>query len=810
MAVDDVTGARRELNVAIQGGQGVQAGDYNSQENAYIGTYVQSQVVLVSTYRDPDRVVAGEVPQKAPAFQPRAELASCLSESGPGVTIIRAITGMRGVGKTQIAAAHARACINQGWRLVAWVNAESSSMMLNGLAEVASALKLVDPAADLESIGMSVRHWLEADGQQCLVVFDNATDLDELVQYIPAAGRCQVIITSNQLETAALGKALRVDVFNEQEAMTFLAERTGQTDIDGARELAAELGFLPLALAQAAAVIAAQHLDYQTYIARLRALPIQKYLKRTVGEPYPRGLAETIILALDTVVEVDETGLCKWLVDVISLLSTSGVPRSFLYAAGREAHFDEADTNIVFEPESIDDALGRLANSSLLTFSIDNSTVASHRLIMRIARECAAQDDNLSYLGTHVAGLLYVVNEPLSDEPWRDRPASRNVIQQVTALNDHLAPYLHSEDADTVEYLLDLRQWAATLLTQLNENFTYAIEYCESLVRDSQNIRGTTHRDTLQCITYLGLACLRSGRADEAITLLERGLADCEQTLGERDSLTLNFRNHLAIGYQTAGRLYQSLELMERTLADRERALGPDHPGTLSTRDNLALIYQSVGRLKEAIPLYERSLAAWERTWGEDHPDTLICRNSLAMCYATAGRVNEAVILLERTLADRERILGPEHPDTLRSRNNLAFAYSKAGRMEETISLTERTLADYERILGPDHPDTLMSWNNLACSYDAVGRLEDAIPLHERTLASMKRLHGLLHPNTLKSCGNLARDYHRAGRLDDAIALYKRTIAEGEHVLGTDHPDILELRYNLASAYRDAANPDSS
>ena len=76
-------------------------------------------------------------------------------------------------------------------------------------------------------------------------------------------------------------------MFTEQEALSFLAQRTGRSDDDGARELAVELGFLPLALAQAAAVIAAQHLDYRTYLARLRTVPVQDILKRLTGEPYP-------------------------------------------------------------------------------------------------------------------------------------------------------------------------------------------------------------------------------------------------------------------------------------------------------------------------------------------------------------------------------------------------------------------------------------------------------------------------------------------------------------------------------------------
>ena len=101
-------------------------------------------------------------------------------------------------------------------------------------------------------------------------------------------------------------------------------------------ELAGELGFLPLALAQAAAVIAAQHLDYPAYLARLRTVPVQDLLKRATGEPYPHGAAEAIVLALDAAAEGDPTGLCRGLINVVALLSTGGVSRALLYAAGQQ------------------------------------------------------------------------------------------------------------------------------------------------------------------------------------------------------------------------------------------------------------------------------------------------------------------------------------------------------------------------------------------------------------------------------------------------------------------------------------------
>ena len=64
-----------------------------------------------------------------------------------------------------------------------------------------------------------------------------------------------MIITSNQQAVASLGSSVPVDVFSEVEALT-LAARTGQADAVGAQALAEEVARLPLALAQATAVIA--------------------------------------------------------------------------------------------------------------------------------------------------------------------------------------------------------------------------------------------------------------------------------------------------------------------------------------------------------------------------------------------------------------------------------------------------------------------------------------------------------------------------------------------------------------------------
>ena len=124
-----------------------------------------------------EQVVVGSIPAPRPGLQPRPALLAQLTRAGqaPPAAVL---TGACGVGKTELAAAYARARLAGGWRLIAWVDAQDDRSLIAGLAAVAEAAGLSEHGSGrgAEDVGGLVRPWLEADGSRCLLVFDGARD----------------------------------------------------------------------------------------------------------------------------------------------------------------------------------------------------------------------------------------------------------------------------------------------------------------------------------------------------------------------------------------------------------------------------------------------------------------------------------------------------------------------------------------------------------------------------------------------------------------------------------------------------------
>lgn len=662
----------------IANSSGIQVGSGNVQYNYY---YQQTG----SWPTGP--VVAGEIPQEPVAFQPRADLLSELRSAGPGVAVVTTVTGMRGVGKTQLAAAYARECAAAGWRLVAWVNAGDTAI-LAGLAVVATRLGLVPENAAAGEAADAVRDWLAADGTQCLLVFDNAGDMSEVGRFVPAKGQARIVVTTTDAATEMSSALVPVDVYREDEGLNYLTQRTGRSDVAGAREVGNELGWLPLGLAQAGAVIAAQRLTYGTYLDRLRSVPADEYLTAQRGAAYPRGTAEAILMSLDAVFgdDGDATGmLCREVLDLVALLSPAGVPKSLLHAVAESGMLRQrtwwralTKRKDAVSARQVDEALGRLASNSLLTYSGEgeDATVTAHRLVTRVVRERAARATALIPLGLRACRALKSVMDSLG-ESEQHRAAARDLTAQVFALHEHLQPHLAENLGLEVELLIR-RAWAFSWLLELGyARDDQAVELGQSLLADHERLLGPNDPDTLNCRDNLASAYLEAGRADEAVAIHEAAVASIARHRGHDYRSTVQRAINLSAAYLKTGRLDEAMTLLETIQAWRNVLLDEYDPYILTLQNNLASAYLVARRSDKAIPLFEATLATTERLQGRDHSDTLVSQHNLAFAYEMAGRLDRAIPLFEAAVAGSERVLGHDHPSTVLFRKNLADALEK-------------------------------------------------------------------------------------------------------------------------------------
>ena len=486
------------------------------------------------------QIVAGELPGRPPAFVDRqaVERLGETLEQGANVAVVSALTGGRGIGKTQVAAQYARHAVATGVQLVAWVPATDRERMLGGLAAVADRIGVADPEGDSEVSATRLREVLAARTSVALLVFDDAKDPQLVRRYVPATGATQVVVTTTDRAFTSLGTEVPVGTFEPHESIAYLAERTELDDPIGAKAVADELGHLPLALAQAATVIRLRSRSYSQYLDAVRSLPLDEILPAGRGDAYPHGTAEAILLSVEAVEEASSGGLLPRVLRALAVLGGDGVTTKVLKSVVGLENGDDAG--------GVDDALALLAEASLVVWARDRDAVVMHRLVARALRDRSEHSGDLSSVLQEIGGAL----RPLlirEDQAWNQRDAAAEMVSHVASLWE-IAVRAAQRDALSSEELAayaPLAQWAVRHL-RVTADLSRAIQTGVSVLATAMRILGGDH------------------------------LA------------TMTSRHDLAHAYFVAGDPGRSVSLLEETVTARERVLGADHPDTLSSRNNLA------------------------------------------------------------------------------------------------------------------------------------------------------------------------------------------------------------------------------
>lgn len=771
--------------------------------------------------------VWGNIPARNPNFTGRAELLDQLREqlvaSGATAVLPRALYGLGGIGKTQVAIEYIYQHLRD-YDVVWWIHAAEPAQIRAGLTELAQRLGLPGNA-EANTAVPAVQEALRVGDpfQNWLLVFDSAESPETVRAFFPTNGPGQILVTSRNPDWAEIALPLEVAVFERKESKKLLRRREPEIADEDADRLAEALGDLPLAIAQAATWLAETGMPVSQYLALFNE-KVAEILNTSSPVGYELPVAAAWNVAFDEL--RTRNPAAHQLLQVCAFFAPEPISRSVFEGVRGVTIAPELD-EALRDPMQFSRTIRDVNRYGLAKIDHRNNTIQLHRLVQAVLSNYMSTQRSAEM--SHGAHLLLANLDPNDPAPSKQWPRYQIVLPHAYA-----SKVIECDD-----------QWARHLIVNLMKFLYYWGDHEEAakLARQAVDVwtdkLGEDHLQTLQAARNLGFYLWTLGRYAEAAEVnqhtveMHRRLsgADSEQTVlaelavatdlkgqgdfngalklnqqiyqkakglfGDDDPTTLMTFHDVVVTLGLAGQYQKAQELGEIAYRRREEVLGEDNPSTLSTLNALILSHREAGDYVWARDEQEKVAKRSRVLLGEDKAATLRRFHNLAVARRKAGDHQRALELSTQVIERFQLRYGDDHPNTMACALAHSIDLRHDGRLEESRELADRIVQRYTRNLGGRHPHTLSALVDSAVTLRLLGDVSSARRLDERSLEQFRATLGPDHPYSIVSAINLASDLAAQGETEEALHMDTEALERAQRVLGVDHPTSLAAMANL-------------
>ncbi|MGI5498598.1 FxSxx-COOH system tetratricopeptide repeat protein [Lentzea sp. CA-135723] len=681
---------------------------------------------------------------------------------------VTTLSGPAGIGKSELALEYVYRFTGD-YDLIWWIPAHDRPSALVSIAQLAQRMRGAEspdlgsveygtttPLAELAT-GLRYKSWL--------LVYDNVDDLDEISDLLPDGGPGHVLITSADSPAADMTLAeLPIG-----DSVRLLLERVPDVDAEAAREVAAVVGNLPLALQLAGSwLIEAIAVERRTGTPSGReaaAWAVRRFLER-MSEDDESGadIVAHVVRVLVEALRGSATGRnALLLAQLCSFLSTQGIDlrlvrsstmiNALVRAGGADAE------PLALDSWEVDRALWIGVRFGV--FRVDwgaDSSLRIHRVVQKVLQDSMSDEERAVRRAHVLSALAEYAPIEVEERSLPTRAAKFAELQKHVFVSGALT------SGDPL-----VRRW---LVNQLRFLFT-------------DGGVGISYASTEPAHALLADWTRRFGQDDPLRNRLATQLANVERHLGNSEA---------------------ALALDDGALVHQRRSLELTHPQTLITARGRGGDLRGLGYFAEAL---DEDTATWEgyrEIFGDDHPDTRRAANNLAHSRYLAGDAAAALTLELDNFRRLRRLLGPDDGLTRWSQTKIGIFQRELGRFDEALATLRTAWQKLQNIndrneRGPDEAELATLWQ-LAVTQRLSGNPKGAQARSSRALGGFREVVGPYHPTTIACRLSLANDHRMLDDASAAIGLAREVISAYRTELGyaEEHPFLAAARLCLGSA----------
>ncbi|KAK6504624.1 hypothetical protein TWF481_006563 [Arthrobotrys musiformis] len=674
-------------------------------------------------------------------------LESLISKKKPDEQIRIAICALGGAGKTQVLLNFAYQ--NRDTYNIFWLYGSSLDLITSGCESIALSVGLKMEGLKPEDKLHRLKEWLHSDSSGNWLLLVDAVDsledalVDNIRKLLPNDRGTVVFTTRNRSVVGKLvhpGYCLDLgERMTNEEALAVLrlepSAGADAEDLESAMTLLEELGFLPLAIAQAAGYLRKAGLHIPEYLERLRKQDFKLLSQPPADEisgPSPQAVMKTWDISYQYI--KGQSSSAAQLLRVLSFFDYHEIPKSYFIS-------DMPDNPLakigIADEIDFDDAITWLLSFNLVyTFqsAAGESAFRLHRLVSLWTRhaiiDCLCHDIQKVAVGVikfripgvHSVDTIYDNSKWLTCIPHIDA-----ILKNVTT------------DPNTV-LDFDLSLIKRRYARYFESNFSFAsAERLYREVLDAYSLSfGKYHRLTTNIV--IAMAPLMLDGSAQARKLILEYLPDSETAGDSKLDGRYRLLYELGCAYCAEKEFIKALKCFNQVLGDRSLASGlSDEDDTFHyfLLSGIGSAYAGLGRFDEALRFCGRAFIGLERklSTGHGHEEAMTIAAELSDTLRKLGRTREAIENYQRLVTSYTQSLGPTHRLTLHSFDDLGTTYMYQKSYREALKWFEHALKTRQIELPAGDREILENINLIAACYSF---LDEELPENLKELLDLE------------------------------------------------------------------------